>query len=149
MGNGQAAIDAFKASLKLNSHYWPSYIDIALTPRDMGRWDESNEVLFEATSIIPDNAPLHFVYGDNLRITARKREGAEELGKAVALQPRSLKYQLGLAEALSADGKLQDASPLLAGIRTRIASGERIAPDLRAKADALLVHVDAVAKSAE
>jgi predicted Zn-dependent protease len=92
---------------------------------------------------------LHFVYGDNLRITAHKREGAEELGKAVALQPRSLKYQLGLAEALSADGKLQDASPLLAGIRTRIASGERIAPDLRAKADALLVHVDAVAKSAE
>jgi hypothetical protein len=85
MGNGQAAIDAFKASLKLNSHYWPSYIDIALTPRDMGRWDESNEVLFEATSIIPDNAPLHFVYGDNLRITAYKREGAEELDLTASL----------------------------------------------------------------
>jgi len=149
MGNSQAAIDAFKASLKLNSHYWPSYIDIALTLRDMGRWDESNEVLFEATSIIPDSAPLHFVYGENLRSTAHKREGAEELGKAVALQPRSLKYQLGLAEALIADGKLQEVSPLVAGIRARIASGERITPDLRAKADALLVRVDAVAKSAE
>jgi len=100
MGNSQAAIVAFKASLKLNSDDWRSYIDIALTLRDMGRWDGANEVLFEATSIMPECAPLHFVYGDDLRGTAHKREGAEGLRKAAALQPRSRKYQLGRAGAL-------------------------------------------------
>ncbi len=53
----------------------------------------------------------------NLRTMGQKLKGNEELERALALQPGTLKYRLALAAAFTADGRLQDASPQLAEIR--------------------------------
>ena len=77
MGNSQAAIVAF------HSDDWPVVHRYRAHAAGHGSLASANEVLFEATSIVPECAPFFFVYGDNLCGTAHKREGGKGYQRGV------------------------------------------------------------------
>jgi tetratricopeptide (TPR) repeat protein len=130
----EAASQDYRAALKLDRTFLPATLRLAALIEKQGRPDEALAVLKQAEEAGAPAAALQIAWGEAL-IVARQPARAEAVfRKVVNDNPKDAPPRLGLAEALDAQGKTDDARlvleeavatmPQALAVRDRLASLE-------------------------
>ncbi|MEC9477066.1 MAG: tetratricopeptide repeat protein [Planctomycetota bacterium] len=109
LGNGEAALQAYRESLKREPSFGPASVNLADLLRALNRNEEGVQVLQEAITRVPDDAGLHHALGLALVRTGNKEQATASLARAVELAPESPRYALVHAVALHDSSRTQEA----------------------------------------
>jgi tetratricopeptide (TPR) repeat protein len=111
--DAEAAAQNYRAALKLDHTFLPASLRLAALLEKQGRPDEALAVLRQAQEAGAPAAALQIAWGEAL-ITARQPARAEEVfRKVIAESPKDAPAHVGLASALDAQGKSDDARRVL------------------------------------
>jgi predicted Zn-dependent protease len=91
---------------------------------------------------VPQSALLQFDYAEDLRKNGRPRAAIDSMRKAYQLQPENLIFIIGLAEVELNEGGEVEARRLIAIVKSRMRSGEKLDNRLKARSDALIARLE-------
>ncbi len=128
----EAAAQNYRAALKLDAKFLPATLKLAALLQRQGRGADSLAVLREAEEAGAPATALRLAWGEALVVAKEPVRAEEVFRKAIVATPQLVPAHLGLAAALDAQGKLQDAKDVLsralaeipdgAGLRERLGS---------------------------
>jgi predicted O-linked N-acetylglucosamine transferase (SPINDLY family) len=122
--NHSAAIDHFRAALKLQSNWSEGFELLGRSEAAIGKHEQAVQAFTEAVRLRPDRAEARNNVGTVLRSLGRFGEAIEHLRQAVQLRPDQAEIHSNLAGALLDDGQTFEA---VAGFERAIALQPRIA----------------------
>ena len=116
------AVDAegeYKAAIQLDPQFAPAAINLADLYRQLGRDDDSSQVLRTALLVSPRDANLHHALGLALVRQKHPDEALSELRQAAELDPDQTEYAYVYAVALNSVGRTSEAIAVLGENLTR------------------------------
>jgi tetratricopeptide (TPR) repeat protein len=141
MGRKDEAIESHRTALKKNVRSIVAYRRLGVVLREAGRPREASEALLTGVAVVPNSSLLQFDYGEDLARQGRNYEAVAPLRKALDGQPDNIRFQVALAETEYALGHGAEGDKLAAIVKNRIATGEKVPPNLKPRADALAARV--------
>jgi tetratricopeptide (TPR) repeat protein len=119
LGTPEAAEAAYRAAIRLQPSFIPSYINLADLYRQQGREDLVARTLREALQADPAHADAHHALGLSLVRQQRLRDAIPELAEASRLRPNVARYAYVYAVALHETGQFQQALQVLKDAQQR------------------------------
>ncbi|WP_445492515.1 tetratricopeptide repeat protein [Rhodopseudomonas sp. RCAM05734] len=140
IGRKDEAIEAHRTALKKNVRSIVAYRRLGIVLREAGRTREASDALLTGVAVAPNSSLLQFDYGEDLQRQGRNFEAIAPLRRAIEAQPDNLRFQVALAETEYALGHGAEGDKLASIVKNRIATGEKVPPNLRARADAVVAR---------
>ena len=103
-----AAGNAARRALELDPRTASAHVALGNVLRDRFQWRESEASYRKALTLDPDHAEAHQQYAELLLATGRTMDAVRSAGRAAALDPAPVKYNI-LAFTLWADGRSEQA----------------------------------------
>ncbi len=106
-GNPSAAVNSFRAALRLQTNYVPAWINVSLAYNMLQQNNLAEEALRQALQLSPTNAAAHFNLGLLLAELSRFEEAEAGFRAAIKFEPRSAQaaYNLGVLLAAKSHGE--------------------------------------------
>ncbi|MGY3239808.1 MULTISPECIES: tetratricopeptide repeat protein [unclassified Bradyrhizobium] len=112
-GNAGSAEAEYRSALRLDPTFAPATINLADLYRQLGKDHDGEEVLRDALSRSPQDAPLHHALGLTLVREKRPDQALDQLRTAATLDPGQSHYAYVYAIALHSAGRREEASAVL------------------------------------
>jgi tetratricopeptide (TPR) repeat protein len=141
LNQNDESIEAFREALRLDRSNVAAYRVLANIYSSVGRSKEASETLFTGVATVPRSAFLQFDYGEDLRKNGRPHDAVGPFRKAYGLQPDNLVFVIALADAELSEGRDAEALRLASIVKTRVSNGEKVAPNLKARSDAMIARL--------
>jgi tetratricopeptide (TPR) repeat protein len=99
----------FEHALRVTKRNHVAYINLGLVLGRAGRFEEAEEHLTTAIAIVPASAKARGIRGEVRMAQKRNSEATRDLQAALRLEPRSTRWEMGLARMLAEAGRLEQA----------------------------------------
>jgi Tfp pilus assembly protein PilF len=103
-GDGTSGEAQLRAALKIDSLFFPAYVNLADLYRIQQRDADGERLLRSGIALAPRNAALHHALGLSLVRMRRLAEAVAEFGRAATLDPTDVRFSYVYAVALHSSG---------------------------------------------
>jgi Flp pilus assembly protein TadD len=108
-GLGKEAEAEYRAAIRLDPTFAPAAVNLSDLYRQLGRDEDSVQILIEALTKSEKNGSLHYALGLALVRHKESAPALQEFRRAAELEPGQARYAYVYAVALSSAGRLDDA----------------------------------------